>query len=138
MVLGLIWHDADRSTLMIESPQQLHRAFQDAFNRHDLESIAALYEPDAVLAAADAPIRGRDAIREHYRDVLARRPSLELQTLQVHRAGNLAMLHGAWIVRETRADGATIQREGRNTETVREQRDGRWLFVIDNPRVPVD
>ena len=48
------------------------------------------------------------------------------------------MLHGAWILQETSADGTTMRREGRNTETVREQPDGRWLFVIDNPRVPLD
>lgn len=26
---------------MIEAPEQRHKAFQDAFNRHDLESIVA-------------------------------------------------------------------------------------------------
>jgi ketosteroid isomerase-like protein len=49
--------------VMADSPEQLHRAFQDAFNRHDLEAIVALYEPDAVLAGADGPVEGRDAIR---------------------------------------------------------------------------
>src|ERR1700676_182762 len=41
--------------------------FQDAFNRHDLDSIVALYEADAVLARSDGPVRGTDAIREAYR-----------------------------------------------------------------------
>ena len=122
----------------IDAPEQLHRAFQDAFNRHDLESIAALYEPDAVLATAGAPLLGREAIREHYRGVLAGQCSIELRTLQVYRAGKLAMMHGAWILEETRADGTTVRREGRNTETAREQLDGAWLFAIDNPRVPQD
>jgi uncharacterized protein (TIGR02246 family) len=123
---------------MPESPEQLHRVFQGAFNRHDFESIAALYEPDAVLATAGAPVVGRNAIREHYRGVLASRSSIELRTLQVHRAGNLAMLHGTWILQETHPDGTTVRREGRNTETAREQPGGAWLFVIDNPRVPPD
>src|SRR5262252_3883567 len=123
---------------MTESPEQLHRVFQDAFNRHDLDSIVALYEPDAVLVTAAAPVVGKDAIREHYRGVLIGRPSIELRTLGVHRAGNLAMLHGTWILRQSNADGTVVQREGRNTETAREQSDGRWLFVIDNPRVPLD
>jgi len=123
---------------MADSPERLHQAFQDAFNRHELESIVALYEPDAVLATAGAPVLGRDAIREHYRRILAAQPSLELRTLRVYRSGTLAMLHGAWVLRETGADGMTIRREGRNTETAREQTDRRWLFVIDNPRVPHD
>jgi hypothetical protein len=50
--------------LMTASPEQLHVSFQDAFNRHDLDSIVALYERDAVLARFDGPVQGRDAIRE--------------------------------------------------------------------------
>ena len=85
---------------MIESPEQLHRAFQDAFNRHDVDAIVALYESGAVLASADGPVHGIDAIRDRYRVALANTPSIELQTLDVTRAGTLAMLHGKWIVRE--------------------------------------
>ena len=123
---------------MIESPEQLHRVFQEAFNRHDLESIVALYEPGAVLASVNGPVQGTDAIREQYRGALARHASIDLQTLGVNLAGNLAMLHGKWILHETGPDGRQVRREGRNTETARQQPDGRWLFVIDNPRVPQD
>jgi ketosteroid isomerase-like protein len=121
---------------MTESPEQLHINFQDAFNRHDLDSIVALYEPGAVLASIGGPVQGTDAIREAYRGVLAIRPTIELQTLGVNRAGDLAMLHGMWILRGTAPDGGQIRREGRNTETARLQPNGRWLFVIDNPSVP--
>jgi uncharacterized protein (TIGR02246 family) len=120
---------------MADSPEQLHRAFQEAFNRHDLESIVALYEPGAVLASVDGPLEGTDAIRERYRHALAMRPTIEVQTLGVNRAGDLAMLHGKWSLRETIPSGHIV-REGRNTETARRQPDGRWLFVIDNPLVP--
>lgn len=122
---------------MTESPEQLHRAFQDAFNRRDLEAIVALYEPGAVLATVEGPIEGIDAIREQYRHVLATRPTIAVQTLGVYRVGDLAMLHGKWILRETIRSGHGV-REGRNTETARRQPDGRWLFVIDNPSVPQD
>jgi ketosteroid isomerase-like protein len=71
---------------MIESPEQLHRAFQEAFNRHDLESIVALYEPGA----------------------LAMHPSIDVQTLSVNLAGNLALLHGKWILHQTGADGGQV------------------------------
>jgi hypothetical protein len=36
----------------------------------------------------------------------------------------------------TAPDGSAIQSEERNTEVVRQQSDGRWLFVIDNSSVP--
>jgi ketosteroid isomerase-like protein len=64
------------------------------------------------------------------------RPTIDVQTLGVNRAGDLAMLHGKWILHATGPDGNQIHREGRNTETARLQPDGRWLFVIDNPSIP--
>jgi uncharacterized protein (TIGR02246 family) len=123
---------------MIESPERLHKTFQDAFNRQDLESIVALYEHGAVLVSVNGPIHGTNAIREQYRAALATHPSIDVQTLSVNAAGDLALLHGKWILRETGPNGRQIRREGRNTETARRQSNGRWLFVIDNPSVPQD
>jgi uncharacterized protein (TIGR02246 family) len=117
---------------MTESPPHLHAVFQDAFNRHDLEAIVALYEPGATLVTRDGPAQGTAAIREAYRGFLATGPTIDLQTLAVNRSGDLAMLHGKWVVRRP---GQTSS-EGRNAETARLQADGRWLFVIDDPSVP--
>jgi ketosteroid isomerase-like protein len=120
---------------MTESPEQLHVDFQQAFNRHDLESLVALYEPGAVLVG-DRLVEGTDGIREVYRGILAMRPTMELETLAVNRAGELAMLHGRWTLLGTGPDGSPTRREGRNTETARLQPDVRWLFVIDVPSAP--
>ena len=65
-------------------------------------------------------------------------PAIEVQTLSVNLAGDLAMLHARWSLREPALDGSQFLREGRNAETARRQPDGRWLFVIDNPSVPQD
>jgi ketosteroid isomerase-like protein len=66
------------------------------------------------------------------------RTTIEVQTLGVTLAGDLAMLHGRWTLRGVGPDGRQIRREGRNTETAHRQPDGRWLFVIDNTSVPQD
>jgi uncharacterized protein (TIGR02246 family) len=121
---------------MTESPEQLHRSFQEAFNRHDLESLVALYEPGALLATSNGPAQGTDAIRQAYRGFLDMRPTIELHTLAVHRAGDIALLHGKWSWHGTGPDGGEIRNQGRNSEIARLQPDGRWLFVIDNPSVP--
>lgn len=123
---------------MTDSPEQLHVRFQDAFNRHDLEAIVALYETGAVLVRLDGPVQGTDAIREVYRASFSVRPIIQMHTLGVNRAGDLALLHGKWALYATGPDGDQIHTEGRNTETARLQPDGRWLFVIDNPYVPRD
>jgi len=46
-----------------------------------------------------------------------------VQTLAVYRVGDLAMLHGKWILHETVPPG-DIATEGRTTETARRQPDG--------------
>ena len=38
-----------------KKPEQVHRSFQDAFNRHDLEALCALYESEAVLVTCSSP-----------------------------------------------------------------------------------
>jgi ketosteroid isomerase-like protein len=80
-------------------------------------------------------VQGTEAICEAYRGFFAMRPTIHLLTLGINRAGDLAMLHGKWILHETGPDGHQVRREGRNTEVARRQPDGRWLFVIDNPGV---
>ena len=121
---------------MSQRPEDLHVVFQNAFNRHDLDAIAALYEPDAVFVTGQGPVRGREAIRDAYREILASKPTIETHTLGTTRGGDLCLLHGKWTVRRTGPDGNEVSAEGRNTEIVRLQADGRWLFAIDNPRVP--
>lgn len=121
---------------MSDSPELLHTRFQDAFNHHDLDAVVSLYEPGAVLVSGGVAVQGTDAIRDAYRAVLATQPTIDLHTLAVNRAGDLAMLHGRWTLHGTGPNGDEIRREGRNTETVRLQPNGRWLFVIDNPSTP--
>lgn len=63
---------------MTEAPEQLHPHFRRAFNRHDLDAVVALYEPDAILVGPGAPTVGRDAIRVLYENVFAAHPTIEL------------------------------------------------------------
>jgi limonene-1,2-epoxide hydrolase len=46
-------------------PRELVRAWVEAFNRGDVETLASLYEEDAINhQVAESPVRGRSAIRE--------------------------------------------------------------------------
>ena len=97
--------------------------------------MAALYEVDAVLVVDGAPVRGREAIRASLEMSLARKARMTLATRAVVEGPDgLAVLHGVWVV-EPLGDGLTTR--GVSTEVVRRQRDGTWLFVLDNPFTPV-
>ena len=47
------------------TPEEVQRLFADAFGSHDLESVLALYEPDATLIPQPGEVvTGTEAIRE--------------------------------------------------------------------------
>jgi len=120
---------------MTTAPESVHVAFREAFNRHDLDAIVALYEADAVFVAAHKPAQGRDAIREAYQDIFRSSPVMDLQTVSVICSGGLALLQGKWTAHRIGDDGGSTTNEGVSVELVRLQSDGRWLFVIDNPSI---
>jgi uncharacterized protein (TIGR02246 family) len=121
---------------MDEKPEQIHEKFVKAFNSQDVDALAALYEPDALLVTRRGPARGREAIRAAYLAYMALKPRIELYTLGAFRAGDLALLFGRWKLQGTGPDGAPVHNEGHNAETVRRQPGGSWLFVIDQPSAP--
>ena len=48
----------------------------------------------------------------------------------------LVVLHGAWIIASPEPAGSAMRR-GFSTEMARQQSDGTWRFVIDNPDTPI-
>jgi uncharacterized protein (TIGR02246 family) len=121
----------------VRSPQDIHIAFEEAFSSGDLETLVTLYEPDAVLVAEPGrTVTGLDAIREAYRGYLALRPKMRVETVAAFENNGTALLHGRWTLQGTGPDGSEIHVQGRNTEVVRRQPDGSWLFSIDNPFTP--
>jgi uncharacterized protein (TIGR02246 family) len=93
-------------------------------NAGDAEGLAALYEPDAVVAYPLGQLTvGRAAIQALYERMLAAapqfRPETPLPTLQI---GDLALT-------ATRA----LDAAGARAQVVRRQPDGTWLRVLDRP-----
>lgn len=117
-------------------PLTFIRCFQEAFNSRDVDSLVALYEPNAVLVVKGQPVTGQPGIRAAYESILARRSRMTLKTRSVVMFDEtLAVLHGDWAVEAAAAEGGTT-RSGLSTEVVRRQPDGSWRFVIDNPNTP--
>jgi ketosteroid isomerase-like protein len=101
-------------------PQALERFLVVRQNLGDAEGMAALYEPDAVVAGNGRRVMGRSAIRDFYRELIAagRRFGLGVQRPAL-MSGNLALT-------------STVLPDGTATaEVARRQPDGTWLWVID-------
>jgi ketosteroid isomerase-like protein len=121
-----------KTALPAPTPQQIHALFLNAFNRGDVETLVALYEPGAVLAVGNGNAIGHPAIRRAYQRLLADGARMQLETAAVLESGDgLAVLHARWTYR--RGQEAV---SGMSTEVVRRQPDGSWRFVIDEPKTP--
>lgn len=116
------------------NPADTHRLFVEACNAGDVESLVAMYEPDAVIVERNGDrTQGTAAIRSHIERLLAMRPTMRLLGSATIFNGDLAQLSSWWRCSATAPDGSAIEMECHGSELDRRQPDGSWLIVIDNP-----
>jgi ketosteroid isomerase-like protein len=107
----------------------MHAKFEALFNAGDLEGLVALYEPDAILnPSPDRTARGTAAIRATMQEFLALGGKIRIITTAVFEGSGIALTHGDWAL-----TGGNVELAGKTAEVLRQQPDGQWLYVIDNP-----
>jgi ketosteroid isomerase-like protein len=106
------------------SPEDLTRLFVEFANAGDVEGLAGLYEPDAVVAFPPGQITvGRAAILALYERMLEAKPQFKLETpLPTLRLGDIAL-----------TATPALDEAGARAQLVRRQPDGTWLRVLDRP-----
>jgi uncharacterized protein (TIGR02246 family) len=117
-----------------KSPEDIDPAFTEAFNAGNGEGVLSLYEPEAafVLPSGDV-VNGPGAIGEALGGLLATKPRIDLRTERIIRTGDTALVYSSWTQTGTGPDGSAVQMTGKSKVVVREQADGTWKFVIDDP-----
>jgi uncharacterized protein (TIGR02246 family) len=119
------------------TPEEAPLLFARAFAAGDLDSAVALYEPEAAFVARPGEVvTGTEAIREALSGFLALGPIFDLEVKKVFRAGDIALCFDEWTLTGTGPVGETISMSGQASGVLRQQPDGSWLFVIDNPHGP--
>ena len=105
-------------------PEDLTRLFVERANEGDAAGIAALYEPEAVMAYPPGHTTvGRDAIRVLWEAVLQHAPHFEPEPpLPTLITGDIA------LTSSVARDGA-----GARAQVARRQPDGTWLRLLDQP-----
>jgi ketosteroid isomerase-like protein len=121
----------------VELPPALDRVLRDyerAWQARDPAALAALFAEDGfVLANGRAPVRGRTAIRDAYKDGGG---PLSLRALAFATEGPVGYIIGAYGPRPGEKDS------GKFVLTLRRSAEGRWLIAADmdngsQPRPPV-
>jgi uncharacterized protein (TIGR02246 family) len=115
--------------------EKMHQKFAVAFNAGDLNGLLALYTPDAVLVPQPGQVaRGQAEIRGALQQFLAAKPVIEIKTTAAVETGSgVALTNGQFVMKGTGPDGKPFEMAGKTAEVLQKQRDGNWLYVIDNP-----
>ena len=117
------------------TPEDCDRLFAEHLNAGDAAGVAALYEAQgALVMEGTGVVTGHAAIREAIQTFVNMRPTLRMNVTKVVRSGDVAVLYNDWTLTAKGPDGALIEDKGKAIEIVRQQADGTWRFVIDDPR----
>lgn len=106
-------------------PQDLARLLVSRGQAGDVEGMATLYEPDAILDIGERQLAcGRDAIRRFYAGLVAAGRKFDLGDQRP------AIVNGNLALTSTRLPNGTV-----TAEIARRQGDGTWRWVIDQPSI---
>ena len=113
---------ADEASLeRARRPQDLERLLVSRERAGDVDGMAALYEPDAVLdSGAGRLTQGREAIRALFADIVARGKRFDFGDQRP------AIISGDLALTSTRLPDGSV-----TAEIARRQGDGTWLWVVD-------
>jgi uncharacterized protein (TIGR02246 family) len=107
-----------------KTPEDITRLFVERVNAGDAEGLAALYEPDAIIAFPPGRLtKGHDAILALYQEMVAQKPHFEYE----EPLTTLVWSDIALTSTQPRDDA------GARAQVVRRQSDGSWLRVLDRP-----
>jgi uncharacterized protein (TIGR02246 family) len=121
--------------MSIERPEQTHERFALAANNGDVDALANLYEPDAVIVERDGTLTvGIDAVRTHLDQLVAMRPRMRITASTAVEHDGIALLCSHWQATVTPpGHNGEVAMEFRGSEVLRRQPDGTWRLLLDNP-----
>ena len=116
------------------TPKEFLKSYVEKFNTKNVSSLIEMYETDACFQVQPGQIvRGLENIRQSLRGFIDMNGNLQSNIKGVIQAGNLALVDTEWSFSGTGPDGKPINIGGKATDVLRQQSDGTWRIVIDNP-----
>ena len=116
------------------TPGEVHNSVVEGINTGDLNSLMALYEADACFALQPGQLaKSPDGIRQSLGSFIDLKGKLDLKVKRVLQASDLALVITEWSFSGTGSDGNPVNMTAKSADVLRQQSDGSWRFVIDNP-----
>jgi ketosteroid isomerase-like protein len=78
-------------------------------------------------------VKDLDSIHRSLQDIIAMGGKLEAEVKRILHASDLALMITEWSIKGAISKGRPIKLSGRGTIVLRQQSDGTWLMVLENP-----
>ena len=120
------------------TPEEVLNSVVEGINTGNLDSLMTLYETDACFASQPGQLaKSPETIRQSLRGFTdMKNGKFDLKVKRVLQASDLALVISEWSFTGTRPDdGNPVNIAAKKSTEVlrRQQADGTWRFVIDNP-----
>ncbi|MGA7690886.1 MAG: SgcJ/EcaC family oxidoreductase [Nitrososphaeraceae archaeon] len=116
------------------TPGEVLNSVVKGINAGDLDSLMTLYEADACFATQPGQLsKSPESISQSLRNFINMNGKLDLKVKRVLQASDLALVITEWSFSGTGPDGKPVNMAARSSDVLRQQANGAWRFVIDNP-----
>lgn len=119
------------------SPAELLARLGEFIAARDIEGVMSIKDEGAAIVEWGGGLATtKEDVRRVYEDFFETNPDLKVNALQIVEADGLAIILGDYTLDYTNSNGAIVSVEGRFGDIVRQQPDGSWLYLLDNPYAP--
>src|SRR6266540_2231091 len=116
------------------APENFLNSFADELNKGNISYLLSLYETDACFVSQSGEIvRGQENIRQILQEFIDMKGKLETSVKNVFNTCDIALVISEWSFGGIGRDGKVVSLRGKATDVLRQQSDGTWRIVIDNP-----
>ena len=116
------------------TPKEFLKSYVEKFNTKNVSSLIDMYETDACFQVQPGQVvRSLENIRQSLQGFIDMNGNLQSNVKGVIQASNLALVNTEWLFSGTGPDGKPLNIGGKATDVLRQQSDGTWCIVIDNP-----
>ena len=116
------------------TPEEVLNSVVEGINTGNLDSLMMLYETDACFASQPGQLaKSPETIRQSLRSFIDMNGKLDLKVKRVLQTSDVALVTTEWSVSGTGPDGKHVDMAAKSADVLRQQADGTWCFVIDNP-----
>jgi ketosteroid isomerase-like protein len=116
------------------TPEEVLSSVVKGINTGNIDSLMMLYESNACFAMQPGQLaKSPESISQSLRNFINMNGKLDLKVKRVLQASDLALVITEWSFSGTGPDGKPVTMDARSSDVLRQQANGAWRFVIDNP-----